>query len=311
MVARLRQVSQHIFFVILMYGGRWGIDLGMSLPCFSCPFVSGCAGNCYLMAFQRPFAGFQTPFSVIFSSGVVGILIPFGLFLLWFLPLSKLWCAWICPFCLFQDWVTLLRKRLGIRPMIMTRKQRNALKPIKYIFLALMVVLPLAIANWGLHPDWIIPFCRICPGRVILPMFAGDFSYVHINFTNGVTIGFTLVSIVLTAGFLVGIFFKERFFCMFCPMLGLMHLFAKLSPVRFEKKVETCSGCGNCERTCPMTISDTYLEKEKKNVMSQDCTGCMACVENCPSDNTLSFKFLGFPLFTSSRSYQTRKGQKQ
>ncbi len=263
MVERLRQISQHLSFALLIYGGRLGIHLGSFLPCFACPFVSGCGGHCYLMAFQRPFVGFQTPFAMMASGGIVNILIPFGSFLLFFLPLSKLWCGWICPFCLFQDWVTWIRKRLGIRPMIMGRPLRRRLKPIKYVLLALMVILPLAIANFGLHPDWVVPFCQICPGRVILPMFEGDFSYVHLDQTNGVTLGFTLVSLLLTGGFLTGIFFKERFFCMFCPMLALMHLLKRLSPVRMEKNPASCSGCGSCERVCPMNISETYVEMER------------------------------------------------
>ena len=307
MVARLRLFCQYFSFVFLLYGGRIGIHLGNSLPCFACPFVGSCAGNCYLMALQRSFVGFQTPFEMIFSGAVMNMVWPFALFLLFFLPLSKLWCGWICPFCLFQDWITWVRKKLGIRPMIMGRTLRNALKPIKYVLLVLTVLIPLSIANFGLHPDWGVPFCRICPGRVILPMFAGDFSHVHLDFTNGVTLGFTLTAMILTGGFLAGMFFKERFFCMFCPLLALMHLLDRLSPVRFEKKVHTCSGCGNCERICPVNISQVYLEREKENVMSQDCMGCMSCVESCPSDQTLSFKWLGIPLFSSSRQYQTRK----
>ncbi|WDP91022.1 MAG: 4Fe-4S binding protein [Desulfobacter sp.] len=311
MVERLRQISQHLFFVLLIYGQRLGIHLGSSLPCFACPYVQGCAGHCYLMAFQRPLVGWQTAFDRIFSPAVLDMLWPLGLFLLFFAPLSKLWCAWICPFCLFQDWLTWIRKKLGIRPMVMTRKQRGAIKPVKYVLLALMVIIPLSMANFGLHPDWVVPFCQICPGRVILPMFEGNFSHVHIDFTNAVTMGFTLTAMVLTGGFLAGIFFKERFFCMFCPMLALMHLFSKLSPVRFEKNVATCSGCGNCERICPVDIADTFLEKKQKNVMSQDCMGCMSCAESCPTDTTLTFKWLGFPLFTSSREYQTRKWSKK
>lgn len=251
MVERLRQISQHLSFALLIYGGRLGIHLGSFLPCFACPFVSGCGGHCYLMAFQRPFVGFQTPFAMMASGGIVNILIPFGSFLLFFLPLSKLWCGWICPFCLFQDWVTWIRKRLGIRPMIMGRPLRRRLKPIKYVLLALMVILPLAIANFGLHPDWVVPFCQICPGRVILPMFEGDFSYVHLDQTNGVTLGFTLVSLLLTGGFLTGIFFKERFFCMFCPMLALMHLLKRLSPVRMEKNPPPARAAGAASGSVP------------------------------------------------------------
>lgn len=315
MVERVRLISQHLSFLLLIYGGRVGIHLGNSIPCFACPFVSGCGGHCYLMVLQRSHVGFQTGFDVIFSSGILNILWPFAVFLLFFIPLSKLWCAWVCPFCLFQDWITMVRKKLGIRPVSWTRKTRQNLKPIKYILLALLILIPVAIANFGLHPDWGLPFCQICPARPILPMFIGKFDYFHIDMTNSVTIGFTLTAMVLTAGFLAGMFFKERFFCIFCPMLALMHLVKRLSPVRFEKKVHACTGCGNCERMCPVDIPDVHLEKDKKDVMTEDCMTCMTCAESCPADDALNFSF-GFKnsrlkLFSSSNQYFARKWSKK
>ena len=315
MVERIKLVSQHLSFLLFIYGGRAGIHLGSSIPCLSCPFVSGCAGHCYLMVLQRATVGFQTPFEMIFSTGAVHILWPFVLFLLFFLPLSKLWCAWLCPFCIFQDWITMIRKRLGIRESIWPRKTGKNLQSVKYILLVLLIIIPVAVANFGLHPDWGLPFCQICPARPILPLFTGNMDYFHIDMTNKVTIGFTLTAMILTAGFLVGMFFKERFFCMFCPMLALMHLFKGLSPVRFEKNVHACTGCGNCERMCPVNIPDVHLEKKKKDVMTQDCMGCMTCAESCPADNALTFRLgfgrFGFTLFSSSNRYLTRKWRKK
>ncbi len=307
MVETSRLITQHLSFFFLMYGGRLGIRLGNSLPCFACPYVSGCAGHCYLMVLQRSAVGFQTTFDTLFSSAALNIFYPFVIFFLFFLPLSKLWCAWLCPFCLFQDWITWIRKRTGIREMILTRKTRKVLKPIKYVLLVLLIMIPLFIANFKLHPDWALPFCQICPAKPILPLFEGNISHFHIDFTNGVTICFTILSMVITGGLLTGIFFKERFFCMFCPMLALMHLFKRLSPLRFEKNIDACTGCGNCQRMCPMDISDVHLEKNKKDILTQDCMGCMTCAESCPGDDVLTFKWFGFKLFSSSRHYLARK----
>lgn len=307
MVERIRLIVQHVSFVLFIYGGRLGIHLGHSIPCLACPYVSGCGGNCYLMVLQRSTVGFQVTFDYLFSAAALNILYPLVIFLLFFLPLSKLWCGWLCPFCLFQDWVTWLRKKLKIREMIITRNIRSNLKSIKYILLGLLVLIPLAIANFGLHPDWGFPFCQICPAKPILPLFEGNTKNFHIDFTNNVTLIFTLLSMILTAGLLVGMFFRERFFCMFCPMLALMYLFKKLSPLRFEKEVETCLGCGSCERLCPMDINDVHLEKRGKDVLTEDCLGCMTCVEACPGDNVLTFRWLKFKLFSSSQKYVARK----
>lgn len=307
MVERIRLIVQHASFLLLVYGGRLGIHLGHSIPCLACPYVSGCGGNCYLMALQRSTVGFQVTFDYLFSAAALNILYPLAIFLFLFLPLSKLWCGWLCPFCLFQDWISLLRKKLAIREMIMTRKTRSNLRSIKFILLGLLIMIPLAIANFGLHPDWGLPFCQICPAKPILPLFEGSLRNFHLDFTNHVTLAFTLLSMILTGGLLAGMFFKERYFCIFCPMLALMHLFRKLSPLRFEKSVDRCTGCGNCERMCPMDISDVYLQKYQRDVLTQDCMGCMTCAQACPGDDVLTFKWFNVTLFASSRRHAARK----
>jgi ferredoxin-type protein NapH len=307
MVERIRLLTQHLSFLFLIYGGRLGVQLGNSVPCFSCPYVSGCAGHCYLMALQRSQVGFQVSFDYLFSQSGLRVLWPFIVFLIFFIPFSKLWCAWICPFCLFQDWITMIRKKMGIRQMVISRRIRENLKMVKYILLALLIVIPFSIANFRLHPDWALPFCQICPAKPLLPMFAGNFSHFSIDFTNSVTLAFTLLSMMIAGGLLVGMFFKERFFCMFCPMLGLMHIFKAMSPLRFEKNVEACHSCGNCSRLCPVDIRQVHLEKDKKDVLTQDCMACMRCVESCPGDEVLRFRWFKLNLFSSSKLYLARK----
>lgn len=51
-LTRARYLVQHLSFVVLMYGGRFGVNLGPALPCFACPYVAGCGGYCYLMGLQ-------------------------------------------------------------------------------------------------------------------------------------------------------------------------------------------------------------------------------------------------------------------
>ena len=84
MVERTRLIIQHLSFVFFLYGGRLGIQLGNSLPCFSCPYVGGCAGNCYLMVLQRSQVGFQVSFDYLFSQSGLRVLWPFIVFLLFF-----------------------------------------------------------------------------------------------------------------------------------------------------------------------------------------------------------------------------------
>ncbi len=308
MVFKLRLIVQHLFFVLLTYGGRFGFHMGFALPCFSCPFVMGCGGSCYLLSLQGNWWGLQMALANWGTVMGLQALYYLGLFVLLTLALNKFWCGWICPFGTLQDWFTYLRRRLGIREAQLSWSARDRLKPVKYILLAYMIVVPLLIAHAGLHYDFHLPFCRsICPAKPLMPLFAGSTRHLALDFTNTVTLVFSILSVAIAGGMLVGMFFKERFFCLFCPMLVLIHLLRKISPVRFEKEVGACLGCGNCRRNCPMDIRDVHEQKTDKAVLSEDCMLCMTCTESCPADGVLSVRFFKWRLFSSSRDYVARR----
>ncbi len=306
MVWKIRLIIQNFFFLFLIYGGRLGVRLGHSLPCFACPYVSGCAGHCYLMALQNHL-GFGLAFPDFFSQWGLNALLAFLFFLLLFVPLSKIWCGWVCPFGTLQDWITGLRRKMGIREAQFTWAARDRLKIIKYILLGALIIIPVSIANFGLHRDFTLPFCQICPAKPLLPLFAGETKYLSLDFTNSITLSFSFLSLVITGGMIVGIFFKDRFFCMFCPLLALMHIFKKAGFVRFKKSADICLGCGNCQRMCPVDIKEVYLEKKNRDVMKDDCMLCMKCAESCPGDNVLQVKFMNFRIFSSSKKYVAQK----
>ena len=302
-ISRLRFLTQSVSFLILTYGGRFGLRFGHALPCFACPYVGGCSGHCYLMAFQGSKWGFQIKYSEMISYWGLKALGMFGLFFLLTIIFSKTWCGWICPFGTLQDWITMFRRRFGIRESRMSWKMRDNLKPIKYILLVLLIIIPLLIANAGFHPDLELIFCQICPAKVLMPVFEGNLRYFSVDTTNAVTTIMTILAIVLTAFFLVGIFFKDRFFCIFCPLLALISLFDRIGFLKLKKKVEACSGCGTCQRVCTVDIRDVHMEKKKEDVLSQDCMLCTKCMESCAQDDALSLTFLNKKLFSSSKNY--------
>ncbi len=302
-IAKLRSWVQFITFLLLTYGGRLGLSFGHALPCFACPYVGGCPGHCYLMALQGSFWGFQMRLPEILGARglrAAGMLL---LFIVLALLLSKTWCGWICPFGTLQDWITALRKKMGIRESQLSWKFRDRLKPVKYILLALLVIIPFLVANAGLHSDYRLPFCQICPAKPIMPIFEGNFQYFSIETTNTITIVMTGLSLVLTAFFLAGMFFKDRFFCIFCPLLALLSLIEKIGFIKLKKNVDACIGCGSCQRVCTMDIRDVHMEKEKSNVQTQDCMLCMKCAESCAQDNALYITLFGKKIFSSSKEY--------
>jgi polyferredoxin len=145
-----------------------------------------------------------------------------------------------------------------------------------------------------------LPFCQICPGKSLLPLFEGQTRYLTIEMTNAVTI-FLSVALTAGSGFMVaGMFFRERFFCIFCPMLALFNILKPLAVVRIVKIPKFCSGCGACSRLCPMDIDELSQERIDGNKQRGECLGCGTCVEACAAEGCLHLAVLGRPLLSSS-----------
>lgn len=307
LINRWRYLVQALSFLVLTYGGRIGINLGFAVPCFSCPFVSGCGGYCFLMFFQRVGIFGIAAVDSLFTYIGIWNLIWFLVFAILCILLSKFWCGWICPFGTFLDVLAACRKKLGIEEIELSWRVRDMLKPVKYIFLAIILVVPLLIAFAGLSTDYYIVFCKICPARPLMPLFAGDARRLALEYSNYTTLALAIISVIFAAITVVGSFFKDRFFCLVCPMLPLIQLFDKFSFVKFTKTGHNCRGCGNCQRICPMDIRQVHDETQDKSVLTEDCILCTQCMQSCPENKALKLSWAGKELFISSRAYFMKK----
>jgi polyferredoxin len=301
-VRNARSAVQHLGFLVLMYGGRLGIRLGSAVPCFVCPFVPGCGGYCYLMGLQG-YIGFGMSWGTVTGFGGLIALFWFGVFVFLVALFGKLWCGWVCPFGLIQDWMTALRRKLGVRERQIAPPLRRQLALIKYGLLVYIAAIPPLITMNLLSDSFYLPFCNICPGKSLLPLFAGETRYLALNFDNGVTLAFSLALLIITGIMLVGMFFKDRFFCVFCPLLALIHILKPITALKLFKAPEVCTGCGNCRRICPMDVEEVYRQRTSNDVQSDECLDCVRCAESCPADGAIGLRFLKFKLFLSSRAY--------
>lgn len=303
-VYRLRLGVQFICFVLLVYGGLWGIDLGNRMPTFSCAYMSDRGGGCFLIGFQHMLS---RPFDEFLGTAGIRLAKSLGIVALWAIVLNKAWCGWICPFGFLQDLMSKLRGFLSIDLSRFSWATRKRNRSIKYILLVLLILIPLGIANsvfslQTLPRDWSVSFCEICPARVILPMFNGDFSQLHIDFSSNVKIGLTTIGVITAALFFTSSFVKRRFLCSYCPMLAVLSLFDKIGLLTLQKNAQSCTRCGNCSRACPMEIREIEEEKTLTNLVTQDCTLCLRCIEVCPQDKALEARFCGIPIFTATES---------
>ena len=301
-INRFRFWVQAAAFVLLVYGGYMAVNLGQTLPTFSCAFGNGSGGICYLLPLQHQV---HIKWSSIISWRGFFVLTSFLTFLIWFLFLNKAWCGFVCPLGTIQDWITKLRTRLKIRYSSYRDDTFNKLKKIKYIILILLILIPLGMSNslLGLptfSADMAIPFCKICPGRLIIPMFTGDFSQLAIDFSTKTAMVMTSLGMIVTGIFLAGSFVKRRFFCLFCPMSALHYLFSKAAFLRLNKDGSKCTRCGDCYKVCDVGIKEIADDLDSRNIVTDDCMMCFKCVAACPEKGCLEVSFMKLPVFTST-----------
>ncbi|MDR1309785.1 MAG: 4Fe-4S binding protein [Deltaproteobacteria bacterium] len=313
-IGNLRLAVQHLAFVVLTYGAHFKISLGAYVPCLSCPFIGSCSGGCYLMVFQRSMSWLFLPLAQVFAGAGSWAQVwqTFGYFLGGFAVfavlvaiLGKSWCGWICPFGLFQDWITWLRRALGLRESEILDRHKRRVSRVKYVLLAYLTVSPIAVSFGWLSRDFVLAFCNICPAKIIMPIFTGDIHHLGLN-GDGARMVFSVLIMAITGGMAVGMFFKERFFCLVCPMLALINLLSRLHLLRLVKEPRACHGCGNCRRNCSMDNETIYRERASSRVYDPDCLGCFGCSESCASDKSLSVALGPLRLFSSSRAHAAR-----
>jgi polyferredoxin len=322
-----RLAVQHFCFLLLTYGGRFGVNLGPSLPCLACPFVSGCGGICYLRMLQSPVAGLGLSWPALFGERGLQALLALLLFVVLTALLGQSWCGWICPFGLFQDYVAGIRKMLRLREAIFTLKTLKYLRILKYLLFFYLIITPILITAGLVHPDFTLPFCGICPVKVIMPIFAGDLTFIALDFTNKVLLSMSIILITLTGLTLVGIFLKERFFCLICPMSALIFILKRLFLLNLVKDPRACLGCCTCRNVCPAHLNTADLERSGPETLARKrrlfslgrpiplklngCHGCFACVETCATDGSLGVKFGRWIWLSSSRRRSASCGARQ
>lgn len=312
-VYRARYVTQIIFFLLLMYGAYVGLRFGNFLPMWRCPNQYGYSQGCYLLPLQRfqyglticpqDKKGLPFPAYVVMWGQTAAYLRFFLSIIIFIIIFNKLWCGWFCPFGTFQDGVSFIRKKIGIREVKFSERTKYLLMPFKYILLVLFLSAPIIFAL-GFKVESPL-FCKICPVKSILNLFGGNALNLSIWFPSDTMA--SILTCIITGITLTGIFFRKRLFCLFCPIAAFINIFNKFSLLQIKKNVNTCTACGNCWQKCPMDIKEVYLEREKGSVLPKDCIFCLRCIETCPQDDTLSIKFFKKVFFSSKRYLEVFK----
>jgi polyferredoxin len=261
--------------------------------------------------------GLGMNWAVLSSGRGLAALAALGLFIALVALLGQSWCGWTCPFGLVQDYAARLRNKLRIREAIFTERTMAFIKTLKYVCFGYLVSTPVLITLGAAHPDLSLPYCAICPVKLIMPLLTGDTTYLNLDFTNPVLLTTSVVLMIFSGLVLVGMFFKTRFFCLLCPMSVLIGLFRPLYLLRVLKRPQACLGCGNCRRVCPADIDKTTPAIDPGSncnpalvkpvtLSTSGCQGCFNCAQCCATDGSLAIKYGPWAIFNSSRRYAAR-----
>jgi ferredoxin-type protein NapH len=298
---------------------------GLPAPFFGCYYPCGKTVTCALWQIQTyiyPFSNVGGGWGVDYvSSGIMRLAVVFGIIIFAAVLLGRFFCGWVCPFGLYLDLMTRLRKALKIKRRNISDKQNQYLHQLSYILLASLIILSVifgsqAIAGAQLVPGteqggfvWTYfsaPFCQVCPMKPLCILAETGVGLMRpgwiVQNTTGqfLQLGFylTSVNLVILAIVTAAAFFFRRSWCRICPLGGLIALFNRFKPfkwisgVRLNKAEEKCTKCGICKRVCPTQVRGVYDEKSG-DVADSQCIYCLRCVEMCPNKDCLQFKFLG------------------
>ena len=184
-----------------------------------------------------------------------GYSIPIVVTAIFFLPLlvalffGRAFCGGVCPLGAIQELVVL-------KPVQVPRRLDNALGLLKYVYLALAILLAVKPA---ISRDFVI--CRFDP-------FVGFFrreGFAHMMLIGG--------------GFLVLGMFVGRPYCRYlCPYGGLLSWCSRLAKRGVTITPNTELDCGLCAEACP------YGAIEKMRAVRKECFYCARCYVACPRE---------------------------
>jgi ferredoxin-type protein NapH len=303
----------------------FGIDMpdGLPAPFFGCYYPCGKTVTCALWQIQTyiyPFFDTGGGWGVDYlSSGIARLAVVFGVIIVSAVLLGRFFCGWVCPFGLYVDIMTRLRKALKIKHRNFSEKFNERFHQLSYLILALSILLSVIFAagaysggiagteqGGDVYTYYSAPFCQVCPMKPLCILSDTSVGLMKPEWTVENTTGqfyqlgfyITSTNLIIFGIVTAAAFFFRRSWCKICPLGALLALFNRFPPfkwisgVRLQKSEEKCTKCGICKRVCPTQMKEVY-EQKSGDVATSQCIYCLRCVEMCPNEDCLQFKFAG------------------
>jgi len=161
-------------------------------------------------------------------------------------------CGWACWTAAILEWLPVGRKKKMVNP---------AYKDLRFVSLFISVIIPVYmvfVLNYNVRGNYIVT-------QEMMWMFAGNLIYYII----GIPLAFILND--------------KRAFCKYvCPVALVMIPPARLSLIKIKPTGNECTGCGACNKACPMDIDVMGYIKNNKKINHAECILCTDCQVVCP-----------------------------
>jgi ferredoxin-type protein NapH len=302
-----------------------GMPDGLPAPFFGCYYPCGRVETCALWQIQAyiyPFFNVGGGWGVHYdSAGLERLAVVFGIIIVAAVVLGRFFCGWVCPFGLYVDLMTRLRKALKIKRRTLSDRFNTRFHQLGYVILALLIILSVVFGSQAIAGTQLIdgtqkggevytyfstPFCQVCPMKPLCILAETSVGLMKPDWIVQNTTGqfyqlgqyITSTNLLILALVTAAAFFVRRSWCRICPLGALIALFNRFPPfrwisgVKLNKVEEKCTKCGICKRVCPTQVTEVYTQKGG-DVATSQCIYCLRCVEMCPSEDCLQFKFAG------------------
>ena len=168
----------------LVATSAFGVSMpdGLPAPFFACYYPCGKTVTCALWQIQTylyPFFNVGNGWGVHYTStGIERLAVVFGVIIVAAVLLGRVFCGWVCPFGLYLDLMTRLRKVLRVKRRSFSDRTNQQLHQLSYVILAAIIIISIlfgseAIAGAQLVPGtqkggfvwnyYSAPFCQVCP----------------------------------------------------------------------------------------------------------------------------------------------------
>jgi ferredoxin len=211
-----------------------------------------------------PFGGVEALYTyfhegnMICSLGVSNFFI-LGAVLVITLLVRRAFCSYLCPIGTLGEWLSLLGRRLGVRPIHVPPGVDRVLSLGKYVLLGVVL--------WLTYRAGELMFRGFDPCYALISRHGPDITaWAYVSLA-----GLVLASLLLVLPFCRWL----------CPLAAVLSPFSRFGLARVRRDPQACIGCRACARACPMVIPVDRLTQ----VTAARCLACMNCLEACPKSD--------------------------